>query len=97
MTAAFRKATHADAPEVAKPLFVFTEGFSAVRASVHSDDDVGMWIVTVLIPSDGVTVAISRGAHRHDGAVPRQGGRTEWIDQLFCTHRSSVAESAANC
>lgn len=81
----FRAATHADAEQVADIYLESRKIFLGFAPLVHSGDSVRNWITGQLIPSGGVTVAVSM-----DPLVPLVGmlavSRDEsvgWIDQLY--------------
>ncbi len=81
----FRPAASGDAEGIANIYLESRKTFLRFAPLAHSDDSVRAWIAGHLIPSGGVSVAMSK-----ESMAPLVGmmalsreGRTGWIDQLY--------------
>lgn len=79
-----RPALLADAPAVAELLLLSRKTFLPYLRQVHSDADVQQWVAGTLIPSGGVSVALSdHGTMLAVLALSRDEAGLGWIDQLY--------------
>jgi len=82
MLTVFRKAESADAPAVADLYLASRRAFQPFAPCVHSDDEVRRWIGEVLIPANGVTVAVNSDQPIGLMALSRRAA-CGWIEQLY--------------
>lgn len=79
---ALRVATAEDAPRVAEVLLTSRKTFLPYAPLAHADADVHRWVRDVLIPSQGVTVALVDALIVGVLATSREA-HVSWIDQLY--------------
>lgn len=79
-----RPAVAADAPAVAELLLLSRKTFLPYLPRVHSDADMHQWVSGTLIPSGGVSVAISdQGTMLAVLALSRDEAGLGWVNQLY--------------
>ncbi|MBT9457400.1 MAG: GNAT family N-acetyltransferase [Burkholderiaceae bacterium] len=79
-----RPAVAADAPAVAELLLLSRKTFLPYLPQVHGDANMHQWVSGTLIPSGGVSVAISdHGTMLAVLALSRDEAGLGWIDQLY--------------
>lgn len=81
-----RAATAEDASCVAQILLVSRKAFQPYARAAHTDDEVRAWVRGKLIPSGGVTIALSQAVPVAVLANARDG-ITSWVTQLFVDPR----------
>jgi GNAT superfamily N-acetyltransferase len=81
-----RAATTEDASRVAQILLVSRKAFQPYARAAHTDDEVHAWVRGTLIPSGGVTIALSQALPVAVLATARDG-ITSWVTQLFVDPR----------
>ncbi|HEV7734670.1 MAG TPA: GNAT family N-acetyltransferase [Candidatus Binatia bacterium] len=77
-----RPATAHDATQIADLYLASRRVFVSFAPIPHSDEDVRLWITTVLVPSGSVTVAVDGSSIVGMMAAARRDG-VGWIDQLY--------------
>ena len=86
----FRRATHADADEVAEVFLTSHKAFLPYAPFAHTDDEVRHYIGDILIPHTQVTVPVLDGRIVGLMALKREDG-LGWVEQLYI-HPDAVGQ-----
>ena len=81
MKPSLRAASSEDSPRIAQLLTSTRAEFMPYAPSAHSDDDVRLWVASVLVPGGGVIVAEVDGQVVGVTATARSGDHS-WINQM---------------